>query len=76
MGGNHVLSRDKKARKKWARQTWAMGEKHARPRDEKARKSEQAKHWQRGKSTHNLDARRQAKVSKTNMGDGGKARTS
>jgi hypothetical protein len=30
--------------KKWARQTWVMGEKHARTRDQKARKSEQDKH--------------------------------
>jgi hypothetical protein len=53
-----------------------MGEKHAHPRDEKARKSEQDKHGRWGKSTHKLETRRQEEVSKTNMGDGGKARTS
>jgi hypothetical protein len=53
-----------------------MEEKHALPRDEKARKSEQDKHGQWGKSTHCLEMRRQEKVSKTNIGDGGKARTS
>jgi hypothetical protein len=52
-----------------------MGEKHALARDAKARKSEQDKHGQWGKSTHSLETRRQEKVSKTNMGDGGKART-
>jgi hypothetical protein len=53
-----------------------MGEKHALARDEKARKSEQDKHERWGKSTHFLEKRRREKVSKTNMGDGGKARTS
>jgi hypothetical protein len=53
-----------------------MGEKHALPRDKKARKSEQDKHGQWGKSTHSLDTRRQEKVSKANIGNGGKARTS
>jgi hypothetical protein len=52
-----------------------MGEKHARARDEKARKCEQDKHGHLGKSTHELETRRREKVSKTNMGDGGKART-
>jgi hypothetical protein len=50
-------------------------EKHTLSRDEKARKSEQDKHGQWGKSTHNLETRKQEKVSKTNMGDGGKTRT-
>jgi hypothetical protein len=52
-----------------------MREKDARTRDEKVRKSEQDKHGQWGKSTHSLEMRRQEKVSKTNMGDGGKAHT-
>jgi hypothetical protein len=53
-----------------------MGEKHTLPRDEKARKSEQDKHGQWGKSTHSLETRSREKVRKTNMGNGGKARTS
>jgi hypothetical protein len=53
-----------------------MGEKHTLPRDEKARKSEQDKQGQWGKSTHKLETRRQEKMIKTNMGDGGKAHTS
>jgi hypothetical protein len=52
-----------------------MGGKYALPRDKKARKSEQDKHGGWGKSTHELEARRQEKVSKTNMGDGGKEHT-
>ncbi|KAJ7803258.1 hypothetical protein B0H14DRAFT_2613558 [Mycena olivaceomarginata] len=43
-------------------------------KDEKARKSEQDKHGRWGKSTHFLETRRREKVSKTNMGVGGKAR--
>jgi hypothetical protein len=38
-----------------------IGEKHALPRDEKARKSEQDKHGRWGKSTHELEMRRQEK---------------
>jgi hypothetical protein len=53
-----------------------MGEKHAQSRDEKVRESEEDKHGRWGKSTHSLEMRRQEKVSKTNMGDGGKAHTS
>jgi hypothetical protein len=53
-----------------------MGEKHTLPKDNKARKSEQDKNGQWGKSTHELETRRQGKVSKTNMGDRGKARAS
>jgi hypothetical protein len=52
-----------------------MGEKHAQARDEKARKGELDKHGQWRKSTHSLEMRRQEKVSQTNMGDEGKART-
>jgi hypothetical protein len=48
---------------------------HIHTRNEKARKSEQDKHGQWGKSTHFLETRRQQKVSKTNMGNVGKART-
>jgi hypothetical protein len=53
-----------------------MGEKHALARDEKVRKSEQDKHGRWGKSAHFLEMIRREKVSKTNMGDGGKAHTS
>jgi hypothetical protein len=52
-----------------------MGEKHTLARDKKGRKSEQGKHGRWGKSMHSLETRRQEKVSKTNMGDGGKAHT-
>jgi hypothetical protein len=52
-----------------------MGENHALARDEKGRKSEQDKHGQWGKSTHSLEMRRREKVSKTNMGNEGKACT-
>jgi hypothetical protein len=52
-----------------------MGEKHALAREEKVGKSEQDKHGQWGKSTHQLETRRKEKVSKTDMGDGGKAHT-
>ncbi|KAJ7790625.1 hypothetical protein B0H14DRAFT_2625803 [Mycena olivaceomarginata] len=91
MGEKHTQARDEKrqaGKKKWARQTSAMGEstheletrrqekgeKHALAR-EKARKSQQDKHGQWGKSTHKLETRRREKMSKTNMGDGGKACT-
>jgi hypothetical protein len=40
------------------------------------KKSEQNRHGQWGKSTHKLETRRGEKVSKTNMGDKGKAHTS
>jgi hypothetical protein len=53
-----------------------MGGKHALARDEKVRKSEQDKYSRWGKSTHKLETRRQEKVSKTDMDDGGKAHTS
>jgi hypothetical protein len=53
-----------------------MGEKHTQARNEKAKKSEQDRHGQWEKSTHSLEMRRREKVSKTNMGDGGKAHTS
>jgi hypothetical protein len=77
MGEKHAQARDEKARKsEQDKQAWAMGEKHTQPRDKKAKKSEQDKHGQWWKSTHKLEMRRQEKVSKTNMGDGGKARTS
>jgi hypothetical protein len=52
-----------------------MQEKHTQPRDKKARKDEEDKHGQWGESTYKLETRRQEIVSKTNMGDGGKART-
>jgi hypothetical protein len=52
-----------------------MGEKHALARDQKVRKSKQDKHGQWGESMHKLETRRQQKLSKTNMGNGGKART-
>jgi hypothetical protein len=53
-----------------------MGEKHTLPRDEKARKSEQDKHEHWGKSMHELEMRMGEKLSKTNVGNGGKACTS
>jgi hypothetical protein len=53
-----------------------MGEKYTHPRNKKARKSEQDIHGQWGKSTHELETKGQEKVSKINMGTGGKARTS
>jgi hypothetical protein len=52
-----------------------MGEKHTQARDEKARKSEQDNRGLWGKSMHSLETRKQEKVSKTTMADGGKART-
>jgi hypothetical protein len=52
-----------------------MGEKNALARDKKARQSEEDKHEQWGKGTHFLETRRQEKVSKIKMGDGGKACT-
>jgi hypothetical protein len=52
-----------------------MGENHTQARDEKVRKNDQGKHGQRGKSTHKLETGRWEKVSKTNMADAGKART-
>jgi hypothetical protein len=53
-----------------------MGEMHALARDKKVRKHEQDKNGGWGKCMHLLELRRQEKVSKTNMGDGGTARTS
>jgi hypothetical protein len=44
MGEKYTHTRDKKPRKDWARQTWAVGGKHAQARDKKARKSKQEKH--------------------------------
>jgi hypothetical protein len=52
-----------------------MGEKHTLAKNKKGRKSEQDKHRQWEKATHELETRRQEKVSKANMGDGGRAHT-
>jgi hypothetical protein len=75
MGEKHTLPRDEKERKS-EHDKHGQWEKHTLPRDKKARKSEQDKHGRWGKSMHSLETRQQEKVSKTNMGDRGKARTS
>jgi hypothetical protein len=54
-GGKARTNWRREGKKKWARQTWVMGEKHTHPRDKKARKSEQDKHGRWGKSTHPRD---------------------
>jgi hypothetical protein len=48
---------------------------HAHTRDEKVRKSEQYKDGQWAICTHELKMTRREKVSKTNMGNRGNART-
>ncbi|KAJ7709267.1 hypothetical protein B0H16DRAFT_1481052 [Mycena metata] len=73
-GKKHAQPRDKKRRE--GKKNMGVGEKQSHPRDEKARKSEQDRHGRLGKSTHILETRRQEKVSRTNMGNGGKAHTS
>jgi hypothetical protein len=50
-------------------------ENHTLPRQEGEKKSARQT-WVPEKSMHLLETRRRAKVSKTNMGDGGKAHTS
>jgi hypothetical protein len=72
----HTLSRDKKVRESEKNKDGETEQKHTQTKDKKARDSEQGKDRKQRKSMHFLETRRQGKVSKTRMGDRGKAHTS